>query len=215
MFQVRLASRGELAAVQRLRAAVYGAEKLADPCQFTADGRYADRNDAWSFNIGAFIATTGELAGCFKVTPRTLGRPLKLEADVPADMLGIQPAERCVEWARLAVLPAYRRLGVAVALWQVAYWVTAEGGYQTIYSIQRKSPLRTLERIGAPVVRLGGQIAVQNNVLVTPTRIRVAEFLPALRRRTPALAAFFSRPLADGAFQPRDLLEPLSGNYRS
>lgn len=212
MFQVRLVSPGELAAVQRLRATVYGAEKLADPSQFTADGRYTDDNDAWSFNIGAFIAATGELAGCFKVTPRTHSEPLALEASVPARMLRIPPAERCVEWARLAVLPAYRRLGLAVALWQVAYWVTAENGYQAIYSIQRQNPLRTLERIGVPVVRLGDPLAVHDDVLVTPTRIRVAEFLPGLRSRTPALAAFFSRPLADGGFEPRDLLGPPPGN---
>ncbi len=183
MFRIRLITPAELAAVQRLRAEVHGAERLEDPSRFTADGRYVDSNDAWSFNIGAFAT-----------------------ADDPT--LGIDPGEPCVEWARLVVLPAYRALGVMLGLYRVAYWITLEGGYESIYAIQREAPLRTQERLGLPVVRLSGRLLAQNGVLVTPTCTPVAEIMPALRRENPALAYFFSRPPADGGFEPRDLLAP-------
>ncbi len=215
MFQVRRITPAELAAVQRLRAEVHGAEKLEDPSRFTADGRLVDSNDAWSINIGAFATADDRLVGCAKVTPRSAERPLKLEADVPAATLGIDPGLPCVEWARLVVLPAYRALGVMLGLYRVAYWITLAGGYESIYAIQREAPLRTQERLGLPVVRLSGRLLAQNGVLVTPTCTSVAEIMPALRRSNPPLAYFLSRLPADGGFEPRDLLGPPMEDLRA
>lgn len=196
-----------LADVQRLRALVYGKEKMEDPRKFTSDGRYVDRNDAWSWHVTAHTVD-GDLVGVFKVTPREPGRPLKLEKDVPRKTLAIPPDTRVVEMARLAVLPEFRHTGVSLGLWQVAFRLTLNEGFDAIYAFQRPAPLKMQERLGIPVERLSDELVGQYGLKLTPTRIVVSRLVPVVFRKNPAMAYFFSRELPGGMFDPCSSLNP-------
>lgn len=203
---VFVAGKGQLLrAAQTVRGVVYRHDNLEVPEKIGRDGRYVDDNDRWSIHVLACL--DGAPIGSFKVTPRSPERPMKLESDVPAQVLAVQAHIPCVEMGRLAVLPKYRNQGVALGLWQAAFWETRRRGFAYIYALQRDDPLRMQERLGIPVERLSEPVVGQNDLLLTPTRIPVATLVDGMFRFNAALAMFFDQPTPP-EFDSRAVMNP-------
>lgn len=195
-----------LRAAQIVRGVVYRHDELEVAEKIGPDGRYVDQNDRWSIHILARLSD-GTPIGSFKVTPRSPERPMKLESDVLAHVLNVQEHVPCVEMGRLAVLSEYRNQGVALGLWQAAFWETRRLGFEYIYALQRDDPLRMQVRLGIPVERLSKPVVGQNKLLLTPTRIPVATLVDGMLGVNPALAMFFDQPTPP-TFDSRAVMNP-------